>query len=56
MKTYVCEKATPENPMEGDVRYWGYSFEIDGRHYGARIWDHAPDEADVLGEDGTRPR
>ena len=53
-KTYVYEKATPENPMEGDVRYWGYAFEIDGRNYGARIWDDTPDEADVLDEDGTR--
>jgi hypothetical protein len=53
-RTYVYEKATPENPIEGDVRYWAYAFEIDGRNYGARIWDDTPDEADVLDADGTR--
>jgi len=53
-KTYVHEAATPENPIEGEVRYWRYAFEVDGRSYGARVWDDTPDEADVL--EGARTR
>jgi hypothetical protein len=35
-------------------RYWVYSFDLDGRHYRARIYTDTPDEADVMGTDGTR--
>jgi hypothetical protein len=29
-------------------------FDLDGRHYRARIYTDTPDEADVMGTDGTR--
>ena len=35
-------------------RYWAYWFDLDGRHYRARIYTDTPDEADVMGLDGTR--
>jgi hypothetical protein len=37
-----------------EYRYWVYRFELDGRTYRARIYTDTPDEADVLGLDGTR--
>ena len=35
-------------------RYWVYWFDLDGRHYRARIYTDMPDEADVMGTDETR--
>jgi hypothetical protein len=39
-----------------EYRYWVYSFDIDGRKYGARVYTTSPDEADVMDLDSSRPR
>ena len=43
-----------EGYYEYEYRYWIYRFSLDGRNYRARIYTHSPEEADVLGTDGTR--
>ena len=35
-------------------RYWAYFFDLDGRNYTARIYTDTPEEANVMGADGTR--
>jgi hypothetical protein len=37
-----------------EYRYWAYSFNLDGRNYGATVYTHTPKEAYVNGMDGTR--
>jgi hypothetical protein len=35
-------------------RYWLYRFDLDGRTYRARVYTDEPEEASVMGMDGTR--
>jgi hypothetical protein len=37
-------------------RYWVYWFDVDGRHYRARVYTDSPEETDVMDTDGSRPR